>query len=63
MLERSPRSGRLCADMGADFATVRRVLMLKVHHYIFYVYDADAARVDVVAVWSNFRGGPPPLPR
>jgi plasmid stabilization system protein ParE len=62
-IEHAPRSGPPCTELGPEFAAVRRMLMPRTRYYVFYVYDEEAARVDVVAVWSNLRGTPPPLPR
>ncbi|HAK93582.1 MAG TPA: hypothetical protein DCM87_00870 [Planctomycetes bacterium] len=39
---------------------VRRLLLRRVKHWVYYMYDARHAVAYVLAVWSARRGTPPP---
>ncbi len=41
---------------------VRRVLLSRSQHYVYYVVDRQRGILRVLSVWSCFRGASPPLP-
>jgi plasmid stabilization system protein ParE len=40
---------------------VRRLLMPRTSHHVYFEIDEEKSRVDVVAVWHTARGKRPPL--
>ena len=40
---------------------VRRVLLTRTGHHLYYTYDADADVIRVAAVWAGARGKAPPV--
>lgn len=40
---------------------VRRLLMPRTSHHVYFEIDEEKSRVDVVAVWHTARGKGPPL--
>jgi hypothetical protein len=46
---------------GSNVPGLRRLALLQTRYHIYYVYDAHAEVVMVLAVWSMLRGSPPPL--
>lgn len=48
----SPKEGLGC----------RRILLRKSQHYLYYSYDRRRDLIRILAVWSCYRGAPPPLP-
>lgn len=41
---------------------VRRLLLRRSKHWIYYFHDRGRSMVYVLAIWSTFRGSDPPLP-
>ncbi len=60
LLRGAPEVGSLYHDC-SDIPGVRRLALLQTRYHIYYVYDAPADLVIVLAVWSRLRGSPPPL--
>ncbi|MCK6586212.1 MAG: type II toxin-antitoxin system RelE/ParE family toxin [Polyangiaceae bacterium] len=60
LLRDAPEVGSLYRGI-SDIPSVRRLALLQTRHHIYYVYDARADMVIVLAVWSMLRGNPPPL--
>jgi hypothetical protein len=54
-------SGRGVISGEFDLLGVRRVLLVVSKMYVYYRVNADADRIDVLAVWSTSFGDPPPL--
>jgi len=54
-----PEAGAFADDV--DLAGIRRVLLLDTQHYVYYRVNHGAERIEVLAVWSTKRGGPPPI--
>jgi plasmid stabilization system protein ParE len=52
-----PKAGAVAEDI--ELSGVRRVLLVKTQHYIYYRVDESAKRVVLLAVWSTSRGKPP----
>lgn len=52
-------------DVGISFRTsipgVRRLVMKKTRHFIYYIHDATRAVVYIIAVWGTPKGGDPVL--
>ncbi len=46
----------------ATLPGIRRILMRRSNHWIYYATDPTHAVVYILAVWSAFRGSDPPLP-
>ena len=40
---------------------VRRVLLLQTHYYLYYQFDRDLRRIEILAFWHTSRGTGPPL--
>jgi plasmid stabilization system protein ParE len=48
------------AELGADFE-VRRLLLRRCRYHVYYHFDPDLDRIDVLAVWHTSRGHGPEL--
>jgi plasmid stabilization system protein ParE len=46
-----------------DVPGLRRVLLPRSRHHIYYVHDEERSEVIILAVWSAVRGHGPPLRR
>lgn len=44
-----------------DLPEVRRVHLSRISHYLYYRVLESEGIVEVLAVWSDERGGPPPI--
>ena len=60
LLEGAPEIGSWYHGCG-DIPGVRRLALQQTRYHLYYVYDAPADLVIVLAVWSMSRGSPPPL--
>ncbi len=44
-----------------EYRGVNRILLKGCQHYIYYRYDPTKQQITIIALWSNRRGGDPPL--
>lgn len=61
LLKKIPLIGAPYAPMAKD--GIRRLLLRRTQYYVYYVVDADAKILGVLAIWSCLRGRPPALTR
>lgn len=61
LLAEMPKIGPLFPR--ANHPGVRRLLLRKSKHWVYYVHDERRSIVHVLAIWSTFRGSDPPLSR
>jgi plasmid stabilization system protein ParE len=54
-----PDAGPPAEDV--ELPDVRRVLLAGTKHYLYYRANVQQQRIEVLALWSTHRGGPPPL--
>jgi len=55
-------------DIGSPFtrtkrAGIRRLLLRRSKHWVYYFHDRKRSMVYILAVWSTYRGSDPRLPR
>ena len=55
-----PEAGMITDDV--DLAGVRRLVLVRTQHYVYYRVHSVAKRIEVLAVWSTRFGAPPSIP-
>ena len=60
LLAETPEIGRRFTK--ANQPGVRRILMRRTRHWVYYIPDLSRGIVYVLAVWSTYRGSDPTLP-
>ena len=55
-----PEAGIVAEDV--ELAGVRRLVLVRTQHYVYYRVDRTAKRIEILAVWSTRRGELPPIP-
>jgi plasmid stabilization system protein ParE len=59
MLRAFPQAGP--AHDSPQHPHVRRTLLRRTQHHVYYVIDDEVGAVTIVALWHTARGDPPPL--
>jgi plasmid stabilization system protein ParE len=55
----TPFVGRVSTDVALD--GVRRIHVSRIWYFLYYRIKDDPPRIELLALWSDRRGGPPPI--